>query len=245
MRGAVEARHAIALEVPRRVLRVRALLSLRRWQRLANPASNPSEDQMLSALGSLHTGRLVLTTVDPLQAADQAMTKALLGEIGLAGARRNADTGFAAGAALGSLVAFTGCAVQFDGPETAMADSGPWIEIPPATATPRLLWGRNTRPPRCQDCGTALRIWRERLAAPDELADLPGRSCDAGLSLRCDTCGTEAAVHRWRWGRHAGAGRSFVLIEEVFPGEARPLPPLMQALTELGAGPWSFFYVQD
>ncbi len=200
---------------------------------------------MLPALGSLHTGRLVLTTVDPLQVADQAMTTALVREIGLAGARRDGKTGYAAGAALGSLVAFTGCAVQFDGPETATAAGGPWIEIPPATTTPRLLWGRNTRPPRCPSCAATLRTWREQLTAQEASTDLPGRSCDAGLPLRCISCGTKPAAHSWRWGRHAGAGRSLVLIEEVFPGEARPLPALMDALTGLGAGPWDFFYVQD
>jgi hypothetical protein len=201
---------------------------------------------MIPALGSLHTGRLVLAPLDPLQAADQATTYALLREIGLAGPGRGDGAGFAAGPALGALIGFTGCAVQFA--HAAAAASGPWLRLPPPNAAPRLLWGRNSRPPRCPDCAAALRPWRERLtASPEGLGpgNQPGLCCDARTELHCDACGSANPTYRWRWGQHAGAGRSFVLIEEVFPGEARPLPALMQALAGLGAGPWTFFYVQD
>ncbi len=200
---------------------------------------------MIPALGSLHTGRMVLTPADPLQAADQATTNALLRETGLAGAPRDGGGGLHAGAALATLVGFTGCAVRFDNIETAVTIVGPWLLIPSTSPAPRLLWGRNSRPPRCPACAAPLRPWQERLPMPGVSSDLPGRSCDARASLCCDACDSAHAIHHWHWGRHAGAGRSLVLIEEVFPGEARPLPALMQALVGLGVGPWSFFYVQD
>jgi hypothetical protein len=197
---------------------------------------------MIPALGSLHTGRLVLTPVDPLQVVDQTTIVTALRELGLAGPALDDDPArFAAGPALGAVVAFTGCAVRFDDTDAA---AGPWLRVPPSSASPRLLWGRNSRPPRCPECAAPLRAWREQLS-PAASRDLPGSGCDAGVALRCEACGAAPPAHRWRWGRHAGAGRGFVLIEEVFPGEARPLPPLMQTLAALGAGPWDFFYVQD
>ena len=201
---------------------------------------------MIPALGSLHTGRLVLTTVDPLQAVAQPTIVGLLTELGLVGPRRDAAASFDAGPALGALVGFTGCAVQFDGAGAPEATHGPWLHVPPATMEPRLRWGRNTRPPRCPTCSAALHAWRAHPPAPEPGADDPrGLCCDADPPLRCDTCGSAQPTHRWRWGRHAGAGRSFVLIEEVFPGEARPLSALLQALEQLGAGTWDYFYVQD
>lgn len=63
--------------------------------------------------------------------------------------------------------------------------------------------------------------------------------------MQCDVCDATAPALRWRWGRHGGAGRSFVLVEEVFPGEAAPLPALVKALDALGAGPWGYWYIQD
>ena len=50
---------------------------------------------------------------------------------------------------------------------------------------------------------------------------------------------------RWNWRLHGGFGRSFVLVEEVFPGEGAPLPTLLNALRDLGVGDWHHFYVQE
>jgi hypothetical protein len=213
-----------------------------RWNTMT---SRRFETRMITAPGALHTGRLVLAPVDPLQAADRATIVRALTEVGLAGAPIDDDAAtFAAGAALGTLVAFTGCAVQFDGILSAAPVTGPWLRVPAPSPSPRLLAGRNTRPPRCPACSAPLREWRERLPCSSGIG-LPGAGCDAALPLPCDACGTASRAHAWRWGRHAGVGRSFVLIEEVFPGEARPLPPLLQALAIIGVGPWDFSYVQD
>jgi hypothetical protein len=189
---------------------------------------------------------LVLTPADPLQAVEQTSIVATLGGLGLLGAQRGDSVvnAFAAGPALGELIGFTGCAVQFGGEASSAGPVGPRVRIPPPSAAPRLLWGRNTRPPRCPDCGASLRAWRERLPVAVRKDATPA-SCDAGLALHCDACATTAPALRWRWGRHGGAGRSLILVEEVFPGEAAPLPTLVKALDALDAGPWVFFYIQD
>jgi hypothetical protein len=201
---------------------------------------------MIPLPAALHTGRLVLAPVDPLQATDRTTIVKALTALRLLGEPQGGDSGvFAAGPALGDLVGFTGCAVQFDAAtDDANAGGRPWLRIPPKATVPRLLWGRNTRPPRCPNCSAPLRGWRDRLPPdPAMTASQPG--CDASLRLRCDVCLASSAAYRWKWGRHAGAGRSFVLIEEVFPGEGTPLPGLLQDLAALGAGPWAWFYVQD
>jgi hypothetical protein len=194
----------------------------------------------------LHTGRLVLAPAEPLQAVERPSIVAALRGLGLLGAERgDAVAGaFAAGPGLGELIGFTGCAVQFGGEASSAGPAAPWVRIPPPSEAPRLLWGRNTRPPRCPNCGASLRAWRERLPAAAGADDTPA-SCDAGLPLRCEACGTAAPALRWRWGRHGGAGRSLILVEEVFPGEAAPLPALVTALEAVGAGPWVYFYIQD
>ncbi|NBC14359.1 MAG: hypothetical protein GVY09_13665 [Gammaproteobacteria bacterium] len=212
--------------------------------------------QIIPRTTSLHTGRLVLAPADPLQAVDQATIIAALHRLGLLGGQRSdaAASAFAAGPALGALIGFTGCAVQFGGEGRAAIDVGPWLRIPPPSEAPRLFWGRNTRPPRCPACGAPLRSWRERLpvAAAGDVAPASSApascdptSCNAVQPLRCDACETTSPALRWRWGRHGGAARSTVSIEEVFPGEGTPLPALVKALDALGAGPWVFFYIQD
>ena len=207
--------------------------------------------QIIPRTTSLHTGRLVLAPADPLQALDQATIVAALHRLDLLGAQRSdaAAGAFAAGPALGALIGFTGCAVQFGGEGPAAAAVAPWLRIPPPSEAPRLLWGRNTRPPRCPACGAPLRAWRERLPVANA-GDVAPASCDPAFydavqPLRCDACETTSPALRWRWGRHGGAARSILLIEEVFPGEGTPLPALVKALDALGAGPWVFFYIQD
>jgi hypothetical protein len=201
---------------------------------------------MIPPQASLHTGRLILTPEDPLQAADEATIVPALKALGLLGPARPVADGqaFRAGNALGEVIGFTGCAVQFAAPDQGAESAGPWIRIPSTARQPRLLFGRNTRPPRCPACAAPLRDWRGQLppSAPME-AQPPG--CDATLPLQCGTCGAGAPAYRWRWGRHAGAGRSLVSVEEVFPGEAAPLPALLTALAGLSAGPWGYFFVQD
>jgi hypothetical protein len=188
---------------------------------------------------------MVLTTADPLQAVDQATIVTALVDLGLLGERlERPDWAFATGPGFGKLVGFTGCAVQFGDPVPGGSAPGPWVRVPPPLPAPRLLWGRNTRPPRCPGCSTPARDWTDWLAsAPSR--EVPGCGCDAMQPLACGACAAAAPACRWRWGRHGGAGRSFVMVEEVFPAEGQPLPGLLQALGGVGAGPWVFFYVQD
>jgi hypothetical protein len=200
---------------------------------------------MITALGSLHTGRLVLCPRDPLQAPDQATLARTLDDIRLIGAQLpavDAEQRYRIGPDFGSLIAFTGCAVSF-GTQDAADTRGPGIRLPAPSAAPRLFVGRNTRPPRCPECRAPLRDWA--LAFGWATTQARQAKQDATVMLRCVGCGAGACAHRWDFGRHGGAGRSVVLIEEVFPGEASPLPALLRALETATGVPWAYFYQQD
>lgn len=192
---------------------------------------------MIPVYQPLHTGRLILTPRDVTAQVDCERLAARLGSIGLIGSplseRSNA---FETGERFLDLVAFTGCAVQLDTRASAASDQFTHVSLHGPHPEPRLLYGRNSRPPRCPECAKGLKTWRNQVAQAQ-----PGKA----PRLCCEHCQTVAPAWQWSWGQHAGVGRSFVHIEEVFPGEASPLSTLLEALGQLGVGEWRYFYVQD
>lgn len=187
---------------------------------------------------SSHTGRLVLTPVDPMSSPDREGLIQRLGEGGLLGRPLPglADA-FAAGDDLLGLVVFAGCAVTVAVAPGADPES-PFchVVIPPAAPWPRLLMGRNTRPPRCPACRARAMDWRDR-------ADLWLRPPIPGLV--CRGCGESHAPWEWDWKQQGGFGRLLVLVEEVFPGEAVPAPRLLALLSGASGQDWHHFYIQD
>lgn len=185
-----------------------------------------------------HTGRLILTTVDPLAAPDAELAIDALSGVGFIGAPLpGLETVFAVGPSFLSLIAFSGCSVAID------ADCGEDGQAPccrvrvlPVSDAPRFLSGRNTRPPRCPACRAPLRDWA-RLVQDWPLHPHRG--------LRCSNCGQTRPPWRWDWKEHGGFGRLFVAVEEVFPGEAVPVPALLDLLTRACGAGWRHFYVQD
>ncbi len=128
------------------------------------------------------------------------------------------------------LILFTGCAVQIsleptEGPFCHIRFLGPFDP-------PRLLRGRNSRPPRCPRCRSPYRAFSQLPAIP-------------APRLRCPSCARETPLENWDWKHSGGLGRQFLLVEEIFPGEAVPDPKLLQALETLSGAPWSYFYQQD
>ena len=185
-----------------------------------------------------HTGRLVLSTVDALDSPDQALVTGILAREGFIGAPlRGHGDAYAAGPELLSLLAFTGCAVAVP----VLPDAQPGaafchVRIPAPSPAPRLLAGRNTRPPRCPGCRARLADWRER--APDWIGRPRAR-------ITCPACGETRPPWHWDWKKQGGFGRLFVLVEEIFPDEAVPIPHLLDLLTEASGSGWRHFYVQD
>ncbi|WP_200247359.1 hypothetical protein [Lamprobacter modestohalophilus] len=183
----------------------------------------------------LHNGRLLLSPEDPMAAApSQSLVAQLLDGGLIATASPASAMRFAPGERLFEYIGFTGCAVQFDqGPDKG---AGLAIEIDGPFDAPRLRRGRNTRPPRCAQCRRPLVDWQEQIDQTIN-GELP--------ILNCTSCGADAPGWSWGWGRQGGAGRLFVNLEPVFPGEGRPLPAFFTLLEQIELGPWRYFYVQD
>lgn len=186
----------------------------------------------------LHTGRLVLTPVDAQAAPDPKTLRQAIADGALAGEPlRNGTDGFSVGDRFLQLVAFTGCAVQLaPEPERGAAHGFCHIRVDGPFPRPQLRAGRNSRPPRCAVCGKPLQEWREQASTW-----LPSVS----PALGCRSCKHTSPAWDWDWRQQAGLGRIFLCIEEVFPGEAAPLPGLLELLAQTAVGPWGFFYVQD
>lgn len=185
-----------------------------------------------------HTGRLVLTTADPWDAPDPALVRGILSESGFIGvALSDAADAYAVGPELLSLLSFAGCAVVLPAATTGQGD-GPLchVRILGPAPTPQLMWGRNTRGPRCPVCRARLPDW------PDRLPEWQERPA---AGQRCPSCGGAAPVLGWDWKQQGGFGRLFVLVEEVFPGEAVPTQRLLDQLTRACDSGWRHFYVQD
>ena len=185
-----------------------------------------------------HTGRLLLTTSDPQAAPDEGLVIAALSGAGFIGEPLpGPERVFAVGPTFLSLLAFTGCAVAI---ATDPGDHGAApccrVRILALSAAPRFLWGRNTRPPRCPVCRALLKDWDRRVQG---WLDHPHRGAT------CPSCGETRPPWRWDWREQGGFGRVFVAVEEVFPGEAVPMPRLFDVLTRACGSGWRHFYVQD
>lgn len=186
----------------------------------------------------MHTGRLVLTPVDARVAPERTPLIASLTDAELIGEPLDRGRGrFHIGSRFLSLVTFAGCAVRIPG-EPGPDPGAPFchVSIPPASGRPRLLAGRNTRPPRCPGCRARLVDWREQRERWQAEPDTP---------TGCRGCGETRPPWHWDWKHQGGFGRLFVCLEEVFPGEAVPTPSLLELLSRTSGSDWGYFYVQD
>lgn len=183
----------------------------------------------------IHTGRLLLSTRDPLQCPDRARLTASLLATGFIGSPlADRDDAFVIGEHFFELIAFTGCAVHVESAPDAKA---PFchIRIVGPFARPRFMCGRNTRPPRCPSCRTPFPGWKEQLGSWNQ---------DPG-EVHCPACGDTGPPWVFDWKEKAGFARLFVQVEEVFPGEATPTPGLMGLLEGSTGVAWRYFYVQE
>ena len=185
----------------------------------------------------VHTGRLVLVPISPDHPPDPARLLGTLRTNGFIGAPLpGLEQAYLVGERFLSLITFAGCSVRIE--LTPPEDGSPFchITLDGPHRTPRLLSGRNTRPPRCPTCKAPYKDWRTHI---DEWSfGMPPR-------LVCVQCGANADLGSWNWRENAGVGRLFLRVEEVFPGEAVPTPALMGLLEAASGTGWRHFYVQD
>lgn len=185
---------------------------------------------------SSHTGRLILTPGDPRAAPSRELLLEALAEMAVIGAPlAGRGDAYAAGEGLLGLISFAGCAVAVE-LDPGVGVPCCHVRVPALLAHPELQYGRNTRPPRCEGCRASLVDWRERFA---HWRGHPH------VGVVCPGCGEIRPPWRWDWKGTGGFGRLFVLVEEVFPGEATPTPSLLERLTAASGTGWRHFFVQD
>ncbi len=175
-------------------------------------------------------GKLILhssSAESPLLEAEPLISH--LQEIGLLGLPvEEGQHRFLTGECFLQLISFVGCSTNVclapntdrDGGFCHLTIDGPFDQ-------PRLLHDENIRPPRCPVCGKPIPDWKEN---------------SDGLAIKCGLCGNRSKLEDITWGRGAGYGRIFVVIYNIFPGEARPVPDLLDDLANLTATEWSYFY---
>ena len=190
-------------------------------------------------MASNQTGRLVLTSKPEAPPPPTDLLLAGLRDVGFIGRPLDdrATAVFLTGERFLQLVTFMGCSphIQLDPPVDGgsfchIRLEGPWPE-------PRLMRGRNTRPPRCAHCRASLSRWEQEL---DRWCTHPSRA-----DVHCHQCGRHQRPLDLQWRRNAGFGRLFLLVEDIFPGEAVPVSSLMQSLRQTSGSPWDYFYVRD
>lgn len=185
------------------------------------------------------TGRLLLAP-DSLERMPPApLVVACLRETGFVG--RPLDVGnldvFLVGDNFLQLITFMGCSphIELEPP----GDGGSFCHIRLIGPLPdlQLMRGENTQPPRCVQCRGRLSDWQEQVAG---WCAHPER-CD----VLCPRCGHRQRPVELGWRRNAGFGRLFVAVEDIFPGEAVPVPSFLQGLQKTTGVVWNYFYIRD
>ena len=184
----------------------------------------------------MHSGTLLLmppaTAIPPTgQALGQQLRK-----LGLIGEQWR-DNRYLTGDRFLQLITFMGCAprLQLEPPADG-SEHFCHVRLSGPFPTPRLRYAGNSRPPRCPAC-------RRRIAALRD--QMPGwRELLPDAPLECPQCAARYPATALDWGDQAGVSRLFIEITEVFPGEAVPVPSLMQKLAGDGAA-WRYCYLYD
>jgi hypothetical protein len=187
----------------------------------------------------VHTGSLLLFPADPAATppAGAGVIDVLAG-LGLIGEPLETTGVFRAGPGFLHHLTFLGCApyLVLEPPPDGGAGFSHAVVAGPF-ATPRLLVGANTAAPRCPACRARFADWRAAVAG----------WCAAPLavSVVCPACEATHAPAALDWRESAAAGRLFVEIRNVFPGEAVPGEELLGALERLGpGGAWHYAWVR-
>ncbi len=186
-----------------------------------------------------HTGRLILTPVDPLQAADPYRLQTRLKDIAFISESigTSAETAFLIGDAFLSLITFLGCSPFIEVSPTEDGSAFCQVRLLGPHSDPKFLRGRNTQPPRCMACRGRLNDWLDKALSWEQQ---PQEYC-----IDCERCGSHQRPIDLQWKQNAGFGRVFIAIDNIFPGEAVPVPNLLQELEKFTGTDWRYFYIQD
>ncbi len=185
------------------------------------------------------SGRLSLAPVDVDAAPEPTALLAYLAETGVTGpALVSAGKGhYLVGDSFLQHISFMGCSphIELEPPH----DDSPFchIRVQGPLPQPVLHLGRNAQAPRCPACRGRVDDWRGHSTAWVMQA--------LSKCVLCPRCGSSQRPADLYWRHSAGAGRLFIHVEDVFPGEAVPVHALLKGLEKITGGAWDYFYVQD
>jgi hypothetical protein len=126
------------------------------------------------------------------------------------------------------LISFVGCSTNVCLTSKTSNNKGVcYLAVKGPFSQPQLIWDKNSRPPRCPACKQPITDWKQYIG---------------NATIKCTQCENEARPDEISWGRNAGYGRIFIEINNIFPGEARPVPDLLEGLRRLTETEWSYFF---
>jgi len=144
---------------------------------------------------------------------------------------------FLVGEAFLHLITFMGCSPyielepQLDGKSFCYIHiDGPWTEL-------QLRYSDKTQSPRCHICHKRITTWKETLelwlAQP------------INNIIECPHCSNKQSLLDLSWRKDAGCGYLFINVENIFPGEAVPVPKFLTKLATITNTTWQYFYIQS
>jgi hypothetical protein len=178
-------------------------------------------------------GSLLLTPEAPYSSfADVDSLKKTLIELQLVQPSQT-DT-FLCGDRFPQLITFMGCSphLLFEPPEDG-SDGYCHIILHHFTEI-QLFTGQQTAPPRCPACRYRIADWKTQI---DEWHKHPQNS------WTCPKCQSAHNPAILDWRNSGGAGRIFIEIKNIFPGEAVPVDNLLIRLQQLSLEKWRYFYL--
>ena len=190
--------------------------------------------------------KLILLPADPQAAiADVQQLAACLQATGFIGEAisHKHTTFYPVGDNFLQLVTFLGCSpmIELDPPadpallESACRD-GSFCHVELSCyETVQFRAGRNSRPPRCPQCGQPETAWKEHLTR--QVLN------PANTKWSCHGCGYDGNLTDLVFRKTAGFGKAFVEISGVHPAEAVPGERLLETLQKFSDCPWHYIYI--
>jgi hypothetical protein len=139
---------------------------------------------------------------------------------------------FSAGENFLQLITFMGCSphIRFE-PENELDKGYCYITLT-ACDTLQIRGSEHARSPRCYACKKPVGSEWQTAVAQGEL-------------LTCPHCHQQQRPDQLVWRNDSGMGRFFIEIHNIFPGEAQPVPCLLQQLQSIDASQWRYFYLHS
>ena len=149
----------------------------------------------------------------------------------------NSGDRFSAGHRFLELITFLGCSPHIEiSPSKDEKTGFCYVQIAVLKTGPEYIAGGLTnRQPRCSHCRDSVPQWRT--------AWKRGGKNPNSVSVTCPSCGTSQALTTLHWPKDTGFAQFYLLVENIFPGEAVPVPELMALLGKFSGCDWRYFHI--